>query len=120
MEFVISFNKTHDQTDRKRKATDQRKLFFNKLKMDESQSKGKAKEQNANNGEKLLLLFLSFVIIIQSIVLILHEKRLRSVEKEEFVAGKRGSIDEWSYLTRKFKTLKETINTGLLFALFLP
>ena len=86
--------------------------------MDEDQSNGKSSEQAANNWHNFLLLFFSFVTIIQSTVLIFHEKRLRSVEREEFPAAKLENIDEWSYLKRKFKTLKEAVYTGLFYALF--
>ena len=77
--------------------------------MDTSKSEVK---QNNSPGKllKILLFGLMLVVIGQTFVLILHENRLKSLEKQEVFTSRDKS--KWASLAAELKALNEAMNTG--------
>ena len=81
------------------------------MKMGTNAADSQIKRSDPGKLLKILLFGLMLVVIGQTFVLILHEKRLNSLERREaFTSREDGS--KWANLAAELKALNEAMNTG--------
>ena len=90
-----------------------RLAYFTKMEVCSGESK--VKEHSYSISVKIVLIFLTFVIIGQTVVLIVHEKRLNSVEGREILTWIGEDESKWASLAYELKVLNEAVKAGQSF-----